>query len=73
MFYFQFEIIARDSVPAPLTLERTGTVIITIEFDDPPRFEASNYTVIIDETHAVGSDVTTEIRATDPNPVRMSV
>lgn len=66
---FQFEVIAQDSVPSPLTRMTTGTVVITVQFDNPPAFEAVNYTETILETHAVGSEVTRDIRAIDPNGV----
>lgn len=69
MHMFQFEIIARDSVPSPLTRQITGTVTITVQFDIPPSFEATNYSVIIDETLDVGSTVASNIRAVDPNGV----
>ncbi|XP_052268238.1 protocadherin Fat 4-like [Dreissena polymorpha] len=63
-----FQVDAEDSIPSPLKKSAIATVTIDITFDNPPTFNAADYTTTILETHGVGTEVApqnTEIRATD--------
>ncbi|KAH3862832.1 hypothetical protein DPMN_025807 [Dreissena polymorpha] len=65
---YEFQVVAEDSIPSPLKKSAIATVTIDITFDNPPTFNAADYTTTILETIGVGTEVApqnTEIRATD--------
>lgn len=65
--FFQFQVVAQDSVPLPLKRSVTATVTIEVVFDSPPVFNEKEFFATISELEQPGYIVYDNIEATDPD------